>query len=250
MRYFIQLSYKGTHFVGWQKQVSGRSVQQTLEEAMTTVWRQPIDIVGSSRTDTGVHAEHQVAHFDADMELSDPEKMVHRLNSLLPVDLAVQAIFPVSEQIHARFEATHRRYEYRIIRRKSPFLSNLAYVFRPELNLEEMNRAADLLRQYNDFESFSKVHTDVKTFLCTIERADWHWNGPTLIFTVQANRFLRGMVRALVGTLLDVGTGKISVADFEQIILAKDRKKAGRQAPAHGLFLVEVGYPEALWPVE
>lgn len=243
MRYFIELSYKGTDFIGWQRQAQGRSVQQTLEEALATILRQPVEIVGSSRTDTGVHAEQQFAHFDFDQPIADPDKLVYRLNSILPFDLAVRRVFPVTDDIHARFAATHRRYEYRIIRHKNPFLTNQAHLFRPDVDLEAINTAAALLLQYDDFESFSKVHTDVKTFLCTITTAEWQQEGDTLVFRIQANRFLRGMVRALVGTLLDVGTGKQSVADFERIILAKNRKYAGAQAPAHGLFLVEVGYP-------
>jgi len=243
MRYFIELSYKGTDFIGWQRQVKGRSVQQTLEEAMATILRQPVEIVGSSRTDAGVHAEQQFAHFDFQPPIADPEKLVYRLNSILPFDLAVRRIFPVEDDVHSRFAATHRRYEYRIIRYKNPFLTNLAYQFRPDLDLVAMNAAADLLLRYDDFESFSKVHTDVKTFLCRITTAQWQQEGGTLVFRIQANRFLRGMVRALVGTLLDVGAGKQTVADFEQIILAKNRKNAGAQAPAQGLFLVEVGYP-------
>lgn len=246
MRYFIELSYKGTHFIGWQRQPKGRSVQQTLEEALSTILRQPLDIVGSSRTDAGVHALQQFAHFDLPDTLEDPEKLVYRLNGLLPGDLAVREIFRVSSQVHARYEATHRRYEYHIIRHKNPFLTQQAYLFRQQLNMDAMNEAAALLLDYSDFESFSKVHTDVHTFLCTISRADWTQESQSLVFTVQANRFLRGMVRALVGTLLDVGIGKRSVQDFEQILVEKDRKKAGAQAPAHGLFLVEVGYPNEI----
>lgn len=246
MRYFIELSYKGTDFIGWQRQVKGRSVQQTLEEALATILRQPIEIVGSSRTDTGVHAEQQFAHVDLQQLITNPDKLVYRLNSILPFDLAVRNIFLVDDDVHARFDATHRRYEYRISHHKNPFLINQVYQFRPDIDLKAMNAAAALLVQFDDFESFSKVHTDVKTFLCTISIAEWQQHEGTLVFRIQANRFLRGMVRALVGTLLDVGTGKKSVADFETIILAKNRKYAGAQAPAHGLFLVEVGYPEEI----
>ena len=246
MRYFIELSYKGTDFIGWQRQVKGRSVQQTLEEALATILRQPLEIVGSSRTDAGVHAEQQFAHFDVEVPITDPERLVYRLNSLLPFDLAVRRIFPVEDEVHARFAATHRRYEYRIIHHKNPFLTHQAYTFRAGLDVQAMNEAAALLVQFEDFESFSKVHTDVKTFLCNITLAEWQQREGTLVFRIQANRFLRGMVRALVGTLLDVGTGKKSVADFEHIILAKNRQYAGAQAPAQGLFLVEVGYPEEI----
>jgi len=246
MRYFIELSYNGTHFIGWQRQRQGRSVQQTLEEALATILRQPVEMVGSSRTDAGVHASQQYAHIDLEAAITDSEKLVYRLNSLLPADLAVRRIVPVADSVHARFEANHRRYEYRIIRHKNPFLPQQAYLYKPDLDVERMNTAAALLLRYEDFESFSKVHTDVKTFHCTICRAEWEQRGDLLVFTVQANRFLRGMVRALVGTLLEVGLGKKTVADFERIILAKDRKLAGAQAPAQGLFLVEVGYPEGL----
>lgn len=240
------MAYKGTNFIGWQRQVKGRSVQQTLEEALATILRQPIEAVGSSRTDAGVHASQQFAHFDLEKVISDPDKVVYRLNSLLPPDLAVRTIFPVADDVHARFAATHRRYEYRIIRQKNPFLTHEAYIFRPDLDIEAMNAAAFFLLRHKDFESFSKVHTDVKTFLCEITQAEWQQKNEVLTFTVQSNRFLRGMVRGLVGTLLEVGTGKRSVADFEKIILAKNRQAAGPQAPAQGLFLVGVGYPVAI----
>ncbi len=250
MRYFIELAYKGTNFIGWQRQVKGRSVQQTLEGALATILRQPIEVVGSSRTDTGVHASQQFAHFDLEKIIPDPDKVVYRLNSLLASDLAIKAIFPVADDVHARFAATHRRYEYRIIRQKNPFFIHEAYIFRPDLDLEAMNAAAAFLLIHKDFESFSKVHTDVKTFLCDITQAEWQQKNvetlhatSLLTFTVQSNRFLRGMVRGLVGTLLEVGTKKRSIPDFEKIILAKNRQVAGPQAPAQGLFLVEVGYP-------
>ena len=246
MRYFIELAYKGTNFIGWQRQVKGRSVQQTLEEALATILRQPVEIVGSSRTDAGVHASQQFAHFDLEKLIPDPDKVTYRLNSLLPPDLAVRTIFPVADDVHARFAATHRRYEYRIIRQKNPFLTNEAYIFRPNLDIEAMNAAAAFLLMHKDFESFSKVHTDVKTFRCEITQAEWQQQADVLIFTVQSNRFLRGMVRGLVGTLLEVGTGKRPIANFEEIILAKNRRAAGPQAPARGLFLVEVGYSSAI----
>jgi tRNA pseudouridine38-40 synthase len=247
MRYFLECSYLGTHFIGWQKQAQGRSVQQTLEEALSTILRQSIEIAGSSRTDAGVHADQQFAHFDYEVVIADTKKLVFRLNNLLPFDLAVNGIYPVAEDAHSRFEATHRRYEYRIIHQKSPFFKTEAYLFRPDLDIATMNEAAKILLHHTDFESFSKVHTGVKTFLCDIVQAEWQQKAGTLVFTVQANRFLRGMVRALVGTLLEVGTGKKTVADFERIILDRNRKSAGPQAPAHGLFLVKVGYPEGLW---
>jgi tRNA pseudouridine38-40 synthase len=247
MRYFIELSYKGTAYNGWQRQNNSLGVQQVLEEAMSKVLRQPIEITGSSRTDTGVHAEQQFAHFDFN-EIADAGKLVYQINGLIPRDIAVQHIYAVPEDTNSRFAATHRRYEYRISRSKNPFLPNLAYVTRAELDIEKMNEAASLLLQYIDFESFSKIHTQVNNFRCSISEAIWQEQGGLLIFSVQSNRFLRGMVRALVGTMLEVGKGKRTVADFEEVIKARDRKKAGAQAPAEGLFLVEVGYPKELLP--
>ena len=214
---------------------------------MSKVLRQPVEITGSSRTDTGVHAEQQYAHFDFD-EIADTAKLVYQINGLIPKDVAVQNIYAVPEDTNSRFAATHRRYEYRISQSKNPFLHNLIYVSRGELNVEKMNQAAALLLKYIDFESFSKIHTQVNNFRCTITEAVWAQKGDLLVFSVQSNRFLRGMVRALVGTMLEVGKGKRTVESFEEVIIARDRKKAGAQAPAEGLFLVEVGYPSELTP--
>lgn len=247
MRYFIELSYKGTAYNGWQKQNNSLGVQQVIEEAMSKVLRQPIEIMGSSRTDTGVHAEQQYAHFDFD-EIEDTDQLVYKINGLIPRDVAIRRIFAVPDDTNSRFVATHRRYEYRISRYKNPFLLNLSYVSRAELDIDKMNEAAALLLVYDDFESFSKIHTQVNNFRCAISEAIWEERGDLLIFSVQSNRFLRGMVRALVGTLLEVGKGKRTVAGFEEVIKARDRKKAGAQAPAEGLFLVEVGYPKELLP--
>jgi tRNA pseudouridine38-40 synthase len=247
MRYFIEFSYKGTAYNGWQKQNNALGVQQVLEEAMQKILRAPIEITGSSRTDTGVHAEQQFAHFDTVNPIQDLQKAVHSLNGLIPYDIAVQRLIPVAEDLNSRFAATYRRYEYRMVHAKNPFLVNLSYLNRSELNVEKMNEAAAFLLIHKDFESFSKIHTSVNNFRCTITEARWFERDGMLIFSVKANRFLRGMVRALVGTLLQVGIGKISVDDFEKIILAKSRKQAGPQAPAEGLFLVEVGYPDNLF---
>lgn len=247
MRYFIEFSYKGTAYNGWQKQNNALTVQEVLEKAMTTYFRRPIELTGSSRTDTGVHAEQQFAHFDSEEEIVHPEKAIHSLNGLTPYDVAVVGIYKVQDDVNSRFAATHRRYEYRIARTKNPFLTNQVYVCKAELDVEKMNEAAALLLRYIDFESFSKIHTSVNNFRCAISEASWRQEGELLIFSVQSNRFLRGMVRALVGTQLMVGTGKIGINDFEEILQAKDRKKAGPQAPAEGLFLVEVGYPEGLF---
>ena len=244
-RYFLELAYRGTSFAGWQNQLNGRSVQEVIEHALTTVLRQPIAITGSGRTDAGVHAEQQFAHFDLPEPLNKPARLVQSLNALLGPDVAVFRVFPVQDTHHARFTATSRYYQYRIIRQKDPFRAGLAYVFYPDLDVDSMNEAAGYLLQHTDFESFSKVKTDVKTFTCQIELAHWQLNGGgDLTFHIRANRFLRGMVRAIVGTLLDVGQGRLTVHEFDQIILNRNRKHAGRAAPADGLFLMAVTYPE------
>lgn len=244
MRYFIEFSYKGTNYSGWQRQNNAISVQQLLDEALSLIHRETIESVGSSRTDTGVHAEQQYAHFDTVNAVKDSDLLSYRLNSLLPADIAVHRIFEVEETAHSRFDASYRRYEYRIVRRKNPFLSGESHIFHKPLDVSRMNEAAALLLTHKNFESFSKIHTQVNNFLCDITLAEWFEKDGILIFSIRSNRFLRGMVRALVGTLLEVGIGKKSKEDFEKIILAQDRSKAGPQAPPEGLFLVEVGYPE------
>lgn len=245
-RYFLQLAYKGTNYHGWQRQPNGLTVQEVLENALSTVLRQPIAVVGSGRTDTGVHAAQQFAHFETDVPL--PDHLLRSLNGLIPNDVAVYACFPVGDRDHARYTATYRYYQYSIIRRKDPFRDELTCLFTRPLNVAAMNEAAALLPTHTDFQSFSKVNTDVRTFNCRIDFAHWaeHPTGD-LTFHIRADRFLRGMVRALVGTLLLVGQDRLTVAGFEQIILARDRKRAGRAAPAEGLSLVEVGYPDAVF---
>lgn len=242
MRYFLELAYRGTNYHGWQRQPNGLSVQEVLETALTTVLRQPIAIVGSGRTDTGVHAGQQFAHFETDTPL--PVNLVRSINSLIPADIAVFDCFPVRPDDHARYTATYRYYQYQIIRRKDPFREGLAYLFTLPLNVQQMNDAATQLLNHIDFESFSKVKTDVKTFNCRIDFAHWeqHANGD-LTFHIRADRFLRGMVRAIVGTLMTVGQNRMSVTEFDEVIKARNRKQAGRAAPAEGLSLVEVGYP-------
>lgn len=246
MRYFLELAYRGTRYHGWQRQPNGLSVQEVLETALSTVLREPVAIVGSGRTDTGVHAGQQFAHFETDRPL--PTALLRSLNSLIPGDIAIYDCFPVQAEDHARFTATFRYYQYQLISRRDPFRDGLAYVFTLPLDIPAMNAAAERLLHHCDFESFSKVKTDVKTFNCQIDMAYWEQtDGQTLTFHVRADRFLRGMVRAIVGTLLDVGQGRLSVPEFEQIIDARDRKRAGRSAPAAGLSLVEVGYPTSLF---
>ena len=243
MRYFLECSYKGTNYSGWQIQENANTVQAEIEKALSMILKKSISITGSSRTDTGVHAMQQMAHFETENELSDLENIVYRLNKILSYDIALQRIFLVKDDYHARFEATSRKYEYRISNDKNPFQRGLCYEFNQVLDIELMNNACEKLFQYLDFECFSKIKTDVNTFNCTIMEARWErGNNEMLVFHIKANRFLRGMVRAIVGTLLEVGTGKLTVKDFEQIILSKNRKKAGRAVPAEGLFLMEVNY--------
>ncbi|MDR2840508.1 MAG: tRNA pseudouridine(38-40) synthase TruA [Paludibacter sp.] len=242
-RYFIYLAYNGAGYHGWQIQPNGISVQQVVTTALRTVLRdETIEIVGAGRTDAGVHAEMMVAHFDCDTQRFTLEELTAKLNSFLPHDISISKIINVKPDAHARFDAVARRYEYRIITEKNVFLNGLAARFNENLDFEIMNIAAAKLLNYSDFTSFSKLHTDVKTNNCTITQAHWDKRGEQWIFTIQADRFLRNMVRAIVGTLLDVGRRKMSVDDFCQIIEAKNRCLAGSSVPAEGLFLVEVKY--------
>jgi len=242
MRYFIYLSYDGARYHGWQRQPNGLSVQQVLEEALSTLLRQPVEVVGAGRTDASVNASMMVAHFDASLP---EETVVSRLNRLLPPDIAVQHIVPVRPDAHARFSATSRTYHYYITFDKSPFLRHYAWRCPFPLDFDRMNEAARHLFEYTDFTSFSKLHTDVKTNNCRIMKAQWVRQADgTWMFEVQADRFLRNMVRAIVGTLVDVGRGKISVQDFCDIIEKKDRCSAGQSMPGNALFLADITYPE------
>jgi tRNA pseudouridine38-40 synthase len=242
LRYFIELAYNGTYYHGWQYQPNAASVQETLNRALSLLLGTEIDAMGAGRTDTGVHARQMFAHFDFDgfFECGD---LVHKLNSLLPKDIAVFTLFPVSDEAHARFDATSRTYEYHINSRKDVFATDLSWHYHHPLDIDLMNNAAQLLLNHTDFECFSKVNTDVNTFNCTISEASWQMTEHKLIFTITADRFLRNMVRAIVGTLVNVGTEKTSIEDFEEIILHKQRSKAGFSVPAHGLFLTRVQYP-------
>ncbi len=243
MRYFVQLSYKGTKFHGWQIQPNAVTVQEPLEKAFSLLLREKIKIVGCGRTDTGVHASCFYAHFDCNHTISNLEKLTYKFNSLLPKDIAIQRIFSVKEDAHARFEATERTYKYYISKVKTPFHYEESFFYPFPLNISAMNEAAKKLLNYTDFTSFSKLHTDVKTNNCRIIAAYWEETDEQLIFTITADRFLRNMVRAIVGTLLEVGKEKCSVEQFCEIIEAKDRGKAGSSAPAEGLFLHRIKYP-------
>ncbi len=243
MRYFIECAYRGTKYSGWQIQDNAPTVQSEIEKALSTLLKHKIDITGSSRTDTGVHAVQQMAHFEMVNEILDCDNLVYRMNKLLPLDISVQKIFNVADDYHSRFEAISRKYEYRISRKKNPFQKGLAYEFNGNINIALMNEACNILFRHIDYQCFSKINTDVLTFNCTIIEAQWEEKqDDLLVFSIKANRFLRGMVRTIVGTLLEVGLGKISITAFEEIILSKDRKKAGRSVPAEGLFLMEVNY--------
>lgn len=242
MRYLIECSYRGSLFHGWQVQPNATTVQECIEKALSMVLKEKIDIMGSSRTDTGVHAAQQFAHFDFDKVIENPERLVNSLNGILTKDIAIHQIKLVSDEFHSRFDATHRRYIYRIQQEKSPFVYETSYFYKSKLDIESMNKAGELMKQYIDFQCFSKVKTDVQTFNCKIEFAFWEQQEQTLLFHIKADRFLRGMVRAIVGTMIEIGAGRLSLAYFEQIIVSKNRNNAGRAVPPEGLTLVEVGY--------
>ena len=249
-RYFIYLSYNGKNYCGWQNQPNGISVQQKIEEALSTLLRKPIPITGAGRTDAGVHAMWMVAHFDCEDNAFDVNYLTNKLNRILPQDIVLSHIQQVCPGTHARFDAISRTYKYYLSTKKNPFRHEFTYKIQGDPDLDAMNEAAQQLFSYTDFTSFSKLHTDVKTNNCKIMFAQWERAGDEYIFTIQADRFLRNMVRAIVGTLLDVGRGKLSISDFCKIIEAKDRGRAGSSVPGHALFLVGVDYPDNINQIE
>lgn len=246
-RYFIELAYDGSNYHGWQIQPNGSSVQECLSKALYTHLRTEVEVTGAGRTDAGVHATRMVAHFDSDSPL-DTSLLTDKLNRLLPSDISVYRIRPVRPDAHARFDALSRTYKYYITTVKYPFGRHLKCRVYGQPDFCRMNEAASVLSEYTDFTSFSKLHTDVKTNNCRITQAEWtsidkyNW-----VFTIRADRFLRNMVRAIVGTLLDVGRGKLDTDGFRRIIEAKDRCRAGSSAPGHALFLVDVEYPQDIF---
>ncbi len=246
-RYFIYISYKGTAYHGWQCQPNGISVQEVLIKTLSSILRTDINLVGAGRTDAGVHAKCMVAHFDYEGEKIDTSKFLLHLNSFLPSDIAVYKIVEVRPTAHARFDAVSRRYEYHVIFHKDVFKRELATRLFAELDFETMNKASALLCHYEDFGSFCKLHTDVKTNICHIDFAFWKQVEDEWVFTIQADRFLRNMVRAIVGTLFEVGKGKMSLAEFCSVIEAGNRCKAGMSAPAEGLYLVDIQYPDYIF---
>lgn len=241
MRYFIELSYQGKNYHGWQIQPDVNSIQEELNKAVSTVLQEEISIVGAGRTDTGVHASQMFAHFDSTTELS--KNIIFKLNSVLPEDIVVHQVQKVADEKHARFDALTRSYEYRIWLGRNPFLLETTWqLFHQKLDVEAMNEAAEILLEYENFQAFSKVKTEVKTFNCKVVKAVWTEEGNQLIFNITANRFLRNMVRAIVGTLVDVGKHKITKEGFRTIVLSKNRANAGLSVPAKGLFLTEITY--------
>jgi tRNA pseudouridine38-40 synthase len=244
MRYFIELAYNGTPFFGWQVQPAQRTVQGVLENAMSLLLKQSITVVGCGRTDTGVHARQYFAHFDLEQELSkeDCNTLIFRLNTFLPKEITIFRIFLVLPTTHARFDAVSRTYCYYIEMQKNPFGFHFAYRVYGKLDIVAMNQAAGLLLKTEDFQCFSKLHTQVHHFRCKVEKAEWKIINNQLVFEITANRFLRNMVRAIVGTLLLVGNYKINLDDFQEILNGKNRNQAGMSVPAHALFLEEVKY--------
>ena len=247
MRYFIHLAYNGANYAGWQIQPNAPSVQQALNEALSTILRAEIYVVGAGRTDTGVHARQMFAHFDCDLPFESSE-LAYRLNRFLPADIAIREIFLVADDAHARFSATSRSYQYFISPQKNPFASQTAWILERPLDVTLMNEAANLLLGEKDFGAFSKSNTQTKTNICNVTKAQWVTEGDFLVLHISANRFLRNMVRAIVGSLVDVGQNKTTVAGFQDIIDRKDRTLAGESAPAHGLYLTHVAYPKEILP--
>jgi tRNA pseudouridine38-40 synthase len=248
-RYFIQLAYHGKNYHGWQTQTNANTVQSELNHAISTILGKQIIVVGCGRTDTGVHAEKFFAHFDVedDITLASKEKIPGKLNRFLPKDITVTSLFEVLPDANARFSAISRTYEYRITLVKNPFLEELAYYHHGKLDVELMNTGAGIIMEYNDFTTFSKLHTQTVTNNCRIAKAEWQQKDALLVFSISADRFLRNMVRAIVGTLLDLGRGKISTDELRSIIESKNRSNAGMSVPARGLFLVDVIYDEGIF---
>lgn len=239
-RYFLEVAYRGTAYSGFQSQENANTIQQEVEQAFRTLQRSAVVLTGSSRTDAGVHALQNFFHFDFESPLHP--QFVYKINAILPSDIVVRSVKQVADDAHCRFDASSRVYDYFIYRSKDPFLEDRAWYFPYTLNMEALQEAAALLMRYHDFTSFSKRNTQVKTFECSIMESSWRQQQDCLVYRVRANRFLRGMVRALVATMLQVGRGTLSLEDFTAVIDAKDCTRASFAAPAHGLFLVEVCY--------
>jgi tRNA pseudouridine38-40 synthase len=243
-RYFLELSYKGTAYRGFQVQQNAQTIQSEVQKALFTLFRQKIELTGSSRTDAGVHAYQNFFHFDTALPITD--KNLYNLNSLLPADISVKGIHAVPAEAHCRFDAIARQYKYFIYSKKDPFMTDRGWLYPYPVNTQLLREAAQVLTEYNDFTSFSKRNTEVKTFQCTIELSEWYTEGSLLIYRVKANRFLRGMVRGLVGTMLQVGREQLAIKGFREIIEARDCTRANFSTPPQGLFLEKVYYNDRL----
>ena len=245
MRYFIEIAYSGQNYHGWQNQPDSITVQEVLENSLSTILRTKIKVMGAGRTDSGVHAKQLFAHFDY-QKINSVDDLIFKLNSFLANDISVQNLFQVNDDVHARFSALEREYQYIVSLEKNPFTKDFSYQIYHKPNIDLMNQAANELLNYKDFQCFSRSNSDVKTYYCDVKIASWKSLGNQLVFTIKADRFLRNMVRAIVGTLLDVGFEKTSLSEFHEIIKSKDRSKAGTSAPAKGLVLTKVIYPEQI----
>jgi tRNA pseudouridine38-40 synthase len=245
LRYFLELAYFGKAYHGWQRQPNAASVQEVVENALSTLLQKKVEIVGAGRTDAGVHASQLFAHFDVEEALS--ENMIFRINSLLPKDIAAIDLKKVHPEAHARFDATSRSYEYHVVQRKNVFEVDTAYWVKKELDVEKMNQGAKILLEYKNFKCFSRSRTDVRTYNCDIVHAFWEESPKGLVFHIKADRFLRNMVRAIVGTLLEIGLGKMPVQEMHNIIQSGSRSEAGASVPAHGLFLTRIEYPKRIF---
>lgn len=245
MRYFLHLAYNGSRYCGWQRQPNAVAVQQALEEALAVILRQPVSITGAGRTDAGVHAACMYAHFDVSEPIARPDRFISSLNHICGPDIAVYRLIQVSDDAHARFDATERSYRYMVTEKKNPFAYPYSWYTPRHLDYDKMNVAASLLLETSDFTSFAKLHSDAKTNICDVREAIWRpgREAGEYIFTITADRFLRNMVRAVVGTLVEVGRGKMDVCDFARIIEQRDRCSAGTSMPPQALFLWSVKYP-------
>ena len=245
MRYFIEIAFHGAAYAGWQKQPYGITVQSVVEKALYTVFQNEVACVGAGRTDAGVHASFFIAHFDVEEDL-DEGQFIFKMNQLLPHDVSVRDVHPVNADAHARFDAVSRTYEYYITQQKDPFRLDRATYIKKRLSVDLMNQAAEVLMDFTNFKCFSKVHTQVHTYNCSIKKAFWEQKEHLLIFKIQADRFLRNMVRAIVGTLIEVGLRKRSIDELRQVIKSENRSEAGKSMPAHALFLTDIAYPEKI----
>ena len=245
MRYFLELSYNGKAYHGWQNQPNAISVQEVIEKSLSIILKKQTDIVGAGRTDAGVHALQMFAHFDTDLSFEE-DGLLYKLNSFLPKDIAILDVFKVNEEAHTRFDALSREYLYRITLKKNVFTFDEVYYLKSDIDIDKMNEASKILYQYQDFQCFSKSKTDVKTYNCKIMHAKWTVENNELHFVIKADRFLRNMVRAIVGTMINIGIGKIDINNLHEIIKSKNRSEAGFSVPAHALYLTKIEYPKEI----